>query len=121
VSTDGSGKCGIEETGNPADRVYGVLFEISLSDSGGLDDAEGLGHGYRKGVIQVVRPDGISTAVAYFPTERDPNRRPYTWYKTFVVEGALEHGLPGAYIEDLKAVPSQPDPKRSGARKTRPC
>src|SRR5688572_25374623 len=68
VSTDRSGKCGIEETGNPADRVYGVLFEISLSDSRSLDDAEGLGQGYRKGDVEVVRPESIATAVAYFPT-----------------------------------------------------
>jgi AIG2-like family len=76
VSTDGSGKCAIEETGNLVDRVYGVLFEISLSDSRSLDDAEGLGQGYRKGDIQVVRPDGVTAAVAYFATERDPDRRP---------------------------------------------
>src|SRR5688572_20805030 len=84
VSTDSSGKCAIEKTGNPLDRVYGVLFEINLCDSRSFDDAEGLGQGYRKDEIHVVSPDGVIAAVAYFATERDPDRRPYSWYKALV-------------------------------------
>src|SRR5260221_8132435 len=57
VSTDGSGKCDIEGTGDPTNRVYGVLFQIASADAARLDEAEGLGHGYRKGEIQVVTPD----------------------------------------------------------------
>jgi gamma-glutamylcyclotransferase len=109
VSTDGSGKCDIEETGNPADRVYGVLFRIDSAETGGLDEAEGLGRGYRKDEIQVVTQNGPSTAVAYFATDKEPARRPYDWYKAFVVHGAIEHRLPDAYIERLQVVPSQRD------------
>jgi hypothetical protein len=109
-STDGSGKCDIEATGNSADRVYGVLFSISTAEADALDEAEGLGRGYRKGDVQAVTPNGISPAVTYFATEKDPARQPYHWYKDFVVAGAVEHGLPDVYIEGLKGVPSQPDP-----------
>ena len=42
VSTDGSGKCDIEATGNAADRVYGVLFRIATAEAADLDDHEGL-------------------------------------------------------------------------------
>ncbi len=42
VSTDGSGKCDIERTGNTSDRVYGLLFSIAESEADALDDAEGL-------------------------------------------------------------------------------
>ncbi|MFY4729873.1 gamma-glutamylcyclotransferase family protein [Nitrospira sp. BLG_2] len=110
VSTDSSSKCSMEKSANPADRVYGVLFEVSLSDSRSLDDTEGAGRGYRNGLIQVVTPDAVKTAVTYFATERDPHRRPYSWYKALVLEGALEHGLPEAYVQALRRVASQPDP-----------
>jgi hypothetical protein len=42
VSGDGSGKCNIESTTDPADRVYGVLFSISSAEAPTLDKFEGL-------------------------------------------------------------------------------
>jgi len=108
VSGD-SGKCDIEATGNPADRVYGVLFRIAAAEEEALDRAEGLGSGYDKGEVQAVTPAGAMPAVAYFATKKDPDRIPYHWYKAFVVAGAVEHALPDAYIEGLRAVPSQHD------------
>jgi gamma-glutamylcyclotransferase len=113
VSTDGSGKCDIEATGNPADRVYGVIFRIARAEERALDEAEGLGHGYRKNHIMVVTFEGTLAAVAYFATEKDPKRRPYDWYKAFVVQGATENALPAAYIELIRAVPSQADSNAS--------
>ena len=110
VSSDGSGKCDIEETEHPAERVYGVLFQIASAEAEVLDRAEGLGQGYRKGEIQAVTPEGVVTAVAYFATEKDPNRIPYEWYKAFVVEGATEHDLPDGYIATLRMVRAQRDP-----------
>jgi hypothetical protein len=38
----------MEGTGNPTDRVYGVLFSIAMNEEKALDDAEGLDKGYRK-------------------------------------------------------------------------
>lgn len=113
VSADGSGKCDIEETDNPADRVNGVLFRIASEEAASLDRAEGLGHGYRKGEIQAVTPEGPVTAVAYFATQKDSKRIPYDWYKAFVLQGAIEHRLPDAYIAALRAVPAQRDSNAS--------
>jgi gamma-glutamylcyclotransferase len=110
VSSDGSGKCDIEGTGNPADRVYGVVFRIATAEERLLDEAEGVGHGYRKDEIMVVTSEGTLAAAAYFATEKDPKRQPYDWYKAFVLRGAIENALPAAYIELIRAVPSQPDP-----------
>jgi gamma-glutamylcyclotransferase len=106
VSTDGSGKCDIEATGNAADRVYGVLFGIATAEAADLDAHEGLGHGYRKGEVQARAASTITRAVAYFATEKEPDRLPYDWYKAFVIEGAIEHQLPAAYIASLKPVAS---------------
>jgi gamma-glutamylcyclotransferase len=110
VSTDGSGKCDIEATGNPADRVFGVLFRIATAEERALDEAEGVGHGYRKDEIIVVTFEGTLAATAYIATVKDPKRRPYDWYKAFVLQGATENALPAAYIDLIRAVPSQTDP-----------
>jgi gamma-glutamylcyclotransferase len=110
VSRDGSGKADIEATGNPTDRVYGVLFRIAAVEERKLDDAEGLGGGYRKGNVQVVTANGISPAVAYIATDKEAACRPYDWYKALVLAGAVEHGLPNAYVEWLRTTHSQTDP-----------
>jgi gamma-glutamylcyclotransferase len=110
VSTDGSGKCDIVATGNPADRVYGVLFRIATAEEHALDEAEGLGHGYRKDEIIVVTFEGTLVAATYLATKKDPKCRPYDWYKAFVLQGAIENALPAAYIDLIRAVPSQTDP-----------
>ena len=109
VSTDGSGKCDIEATGNPADRIYGVLFRIATAEERALDEAEGLGHGYRKDEITVVTSEATIAAMAYIAIVKDPKRRPYDWYKAFVLQGATENALPAAYIDLIRAVPSQTD------------
>ena len=113
VSTDGSGKCDIEATGNPADRVWGVLFRIATAEAADLDDAEGVGHGYRKGELEVMAATARTRATAYFATEKDPKRLRYHWYKAFVVAGATEHALPPEYIASLKNVASLQDPDAS--------
>jgi gamma-glutamylcyclotransferase len=87
-----------------------LFFGITTGQEHALDEAEGLGHGYRKDEIVVVTFEGTLAAVAYFATVKDPKRRPYDWYKAFVVQGAAENALPAAYIDFIRAVPSQTDP-----------
>lgn len=111
VSNDGSGKCDIEFTGYQADRVYGVIFKILSTEADNLDKAEGLGKGYEKiNNIEVITHNGIITAISYIATKKKPALRPYDWYKSFVVKGAIEHGLPTKYIEGLKTFESITDP-----------
>jgi hypothetical protein len=98
VSTDGSGKCNIEPTNSPADRVYGVLFRIAASDAQFLDEAEGLGRGYQKRDVRVVCPSVTEAAVAYLADRTNPTLAPYDWYMEFVVRGAIEHSLPGGGV-----------------------
>jgi gamma-glutamylcyclotransferase len=117
VSRDGSGKCDLEPTGIDSDRVYGVLFRIEASEEINLDEAEGLGKGYQKAEIMVTTSNGEMTALAYIATKKDPARLPYHWYKALVIAGAVEHNLPASYVEWLRAVPSQPDPKLDRVRK----
>jgi hypothetical protein len=67
VSTDGSGKCDIEATGNAADRVYGILFRIATGEAADLDAHEGLGRGYRKAEVQAI---AASTTTRASPTSQ---------------------------------------------------
>jgi gamma-glutamylcyclotransferase len=101
-----SGKCDMEP-GAATDRVHGVLFSIARAQEQALDDAEGGGYDRRS--IDVITPGGKETAVVYVANEKDPALRPYHWYKAFVVAGAVEHGLPAAYVEWLRTFESQPD------------
>jgi cation transport regulator ChaC len=110
ASTDGSGKCDIEATGNATDRVWGVLFRIATDEAGDLDAAEGLGHGYQKHEIDAVAASTTTRAIAYVATAKDPTRTPYQWYKALVIAGAEEHALPQDYVAALRDIPSQPDP-----------
>lgn len=109
VSVDGSGKCDIRPTGNPADRVYGVLFSIDVRERNGLDQAEGLGDGYCDSEMPVKTEAGSSVAVTYLAKSTNAEMRPYDWYKEIVVAGAVEHRLPIDYVQSLRNVDSQPD------------
>jgi gamma-glutamylcyclotransferase len=114
VSADGSGKCSIESTDDPGDRVYGVLFSIDTREAPDLDVAEGLGSGYQKADVRVVTPAGAQVAVAYIADNTNSLLLPYDWYKGFVVRGAIEHSLPAVYVRRLQTTDSQvdPDPRR---------
>lgn len=113
ISTDGSGKCDILATGIATDFVWGVLFEITLSDKPALDRAEGLGNGYGQKTVEIVTPSGSVNAIAYSATSIDPSLTPYTWYKSFVVAGAREHQIPTFYLTELESVLAVPDPDQS--------
>ena len=106
---DGSGKCDAEQTGSVADRVYGVLYSVDKSEKARLDIAEGLNAGYEERSVNVVTVRGEKRAVMYCATSKDPSLKPYHWYKALVLAGAVEHGLPFAYVELLRTVESVQD------------
>lgn len=117
-SKDGSGKCDIEFTNDQNDVVYGVVFQILVSDKTELDKKEGLGRGYKEKSVSVVGEDGESVnAVTYYATNIDSSLKPYYWYKEHVVRGAKEHNLPAVYIKSIEAVESDPDPDPKNNKK----
>jgi hypothetical protein len=110
-SVDGSAKCDIEHTRDRNDFVFGVVYDMLISDKPGLDKYEGLGNGYDEKSVVVIQPDGQSLeATAYYATHIDASLEPYHWYKQHVLIGALEHGLPREHVELIMATPSAPDP-----------
>jgi cation transport regulator ChaC len=110
LGSDGSGKCDIEDTDKSTDRAYGVVFRLPAKEEANLDRAEGLGKGYRKEQVKVITPEGKCEAFTYVATRKDASAQPYHWYKALVIAGAVEHGLPAAYVEWLRTFTSKPDP-----------
>lgn len=112
---DGSGKCDAFFTGEPADVVWGVVFDIDPAEKPDLDRHEGLGHGYVERLIAVIDLDGGMHPVFMYAAGAghiDPALRPYSWYRRLVVEGARQHALPPDYIARIEAVPATEDPDR---------
>lgn len=111
VGKDGSGKCDAFHTGDSADRVVGVLYDLDPADEAPLDRVEGLGWGYRKEQVEVEGPRGdIESAFTYCAIRIDRSLRPYSWYLEHVLAGAREAGLPEEYVAGLERYDATPDP-----------
>ena len=113
---DSSGKGNALFTGEPADVVWGVLFEIDADEECKLDEAEGLGHGYCRQTVTVHDQEGNQHRAFMYVAEEThivPDLKPYTWYKYFVLEGARQHGLPAEYVMQIEVMPADEDPDRA--------
>jgi hypothetical protein len=110
-SSDGSGKCDALQTDNDSDVLYGVLFDMAEHDKSSLDAAEGLGYGYDEKIVSVFAKTEkeMIEAVTYYATSIKDGYPPYHWYKSFVLEGAIENNLPDDYVEMIREVESIED------------
>lgn len=109
ISRDGSAKCDAVQVSSPDCAVHGVVYEIDGAEKPSLDVAEGIGMGYKEKMVKVLTTAGELEAWTYQATNTDRLALPYTWYKALVVAGALEHGLPDAYVKALEAIATKPD------------
>ena len=111
VSKDGSGKATVIKTGNKDDLVWGVLFEIDEKEKSKLDRAKGLNFGYNESVIEVNDGKEIHNAQIYIADDKsiDKGLKPYSWYKSFITEGAKENQLPIDYVKILESLNSVVD------------
>ncbi|WP_299403806.1 gamma-glutamylcyclotransferase family protein [Acaryochloris sp. IP29b_bin.148] len=116
IGLDGSGKGNIEATGCSEDSVWGAIFQLDPTELPALDRAESLGVGYARHPLKVVTPQGNITAFTYIALLKDNALSPFHWYKAYVVVGAMNQGLPTAYIHGLRAVLSVPDPDAQRCR-----
>lgn len=115
---DGTAKCDAFHSGCDCDTVYGVVFALSLVDKPTLDRYEGLGQGYLEKHVTVTDRRGRRyRALTYYATAIAAGLRPRYWYKEHVLRGALEHGLPDAYITCIRRVDSSADPVPENQRR----
>jgi gamma-glutamylcyclotransferase len=106
-----SGKCDIELTGNSADVVIGVLYQMSDADRLILDQYEGLGRIYDSKPVEVTTDtQGTLSAFTYTALDIGSTILPFHWYKEHVLRGAVEHGFPTEYIQFIEHFESKPDP-----------
>lgn len=105
-----SGKCDIDFTGEPDHLVYGVIYRMTHADKLELDVYEGTGFGYAHKTVEVVTLQGETIeAFTYYALDIDHQQQPFHWYKEHVLRGALEHGLPPHYVEQIRVTPSIDD------------
>lgn len=116
---DGSGKADAFATGNPADLVCGVVYEMSVEAKRKLDRFEGLGIDYLEKDVTIATAAGDLASTLYHahPARIDPSVLPFDWYLRLVVDGARHHGLPEAYVERIAAHASRVDPDRARAKR----
>ncbi|MBN2270533.1 MAG: gamma-glutamylcyclotransferase [Sedimentisphaerales bacterium] len=115
---DESGKCNAFYTGLQQDEVLGVVFEIDSEEKSDLDKAE---RGYEAKYVKVHCGDITIEALTYIAAASviDDSLIPYTWYKDLVLDGANEHNLPRAYIEQIERIPAKADSDKSRDQKNR--
>lgn len=94
-----------------ASHVLGVAFEIPVHDHAHVEMTEGVAIGHYLRVELSVAPlaacdDPPCVALSLSSDKRDAALRPSTRYMGLVIEGALEHGLPDAHLEFLRAIPA---------------
>ncbi|NRB20188.1 MAG: gamma-glutamylcyclotransferase [Rhodobacteraceae bacterium] len=94
----------IEETGDPADQVHGVLHTCSDADLSALDRVEAYGIGYDRIEVQLDTPDGGDTGLAYvgLPDFINHDCHPTQRYLNILVRGAEAADLPQDYVDALK-------------------
>ena len=89
-------------------EVWGVLWDVSDRNLKRLDRYELVDKGvYARRPVKVDHDGEIVEALAYFATA-DGYTKPSRRYMSALIRGAQAHGLPGTYIERLRAVETRP-------------
>ena len=116
---DNSGKATLIRTTNKSDIIWGTISTILKTEKPLLYKAEGLGKGYNEEPIRIKTETNEDLFLITYIAEDsyiDKKLIPYSWYKTLVVEGAKENGLPEKYIEKLELQKAKEDKNIERAR-----
>ena len=109
-SRDGSGKATIVRSQKSEEHVFGVVFEIAISERAALDKAEGVDYNRIDDLlVSLQQGREILRAVTYIATDVDRALQPYDWYRALVIAGALQHNLPAEWMAMLEQAASKPD------------
>jgi hypothetical protein len=88
-------------THHPVGTVWGLLWDLSLSDMPALDRYESLSTGLYTKVIQpILTEQGIRRAIVYVGRDNEAGR-PKPGYAEGIVEAAQSIRLPQPYIAEL--------------------
>ena len=100
----GSGVRGVARLAGEADAdVRGVLYLLTADQHAHLDRTEGVPSGlYRRTRVHIEADDETVAAETYISDLCDPSRLPSFRYRSILVEGAREHGLPAHWLAILE-------------------
>ena len=95
----------------PGQDVWGVIYELSPSDKEQLDDAQDAlfdGSGaYFHSPAKVTDQQGkVYSVLLYKKAKLGNPEKPSEEYLNFIVQGAVERGLPSAYVDQLRGMES---------------
>ena len=111
-SKDKSGKATLIRTTNKSNTIWGTISTILKKEKHLLDEVEELGEGYNEEHIHIKTETSEDIyPITYIAEDSyiDKEPMPYSWYKTLVIEGAKENGLPKKYIEKLELQKAKED------------
>ena len=105
-SPDGSGKCNVAD--DDKQQVYVAVYEIDEPEKSLLDNAEGVGYGYR---VEEITVAGFGKCFTYIAMDSyiDDSLKPYTWYKKLVLVGCEKLELPMPYIDRIRSIDADVD------------
>lgn len=115
---DGSAKCNMIAA-LESDVVHGVIWRLEAPEKASLDAVEGPAYYCWWHTLPAAgRVYPVFTYIAR-PGMMTDDRKPYDWYRAFVIAGAEEHDLPPEYRDALHAVSDCPDPDVDRAERNR--
>jgi cation transport regulator ChaC len=96
----------------PGQEVWGVIYDLSFSDRDRLDvwqDVRLDGTGaYFHYPVRITDTEGTTHTVLFYKKDRlESPQPPSREYLDFIVQGAIERGLPASYIEELRRMESK--------------
>lgn len=107
----GGGAANIEKS--PRNQVHGVVFRMTEEDMITLDLKEGAPDDFPRILVHVTIPNGIDikNVVAYHANEKKKTvfTPPSKYYKQIIIDGAKAFELSKKWVQQLEALPTQPD------------
>ena len=115
LGRDGSAKCDACFTGNDAHQVEGVIYTLLAQERAALDRAEDLGRGYDAHWLDVESEAGVVEVLTYRARSEMvvAGLKPFSWYREYILKGALYHHLSSGYVEQIVRQPAVSDPDRT--------
>ena len=104
----GAGERGVANVApREGDHVWGALYRLTHPEADRLDLTEGVQHdAYRRLAVRARPSDGaLIRAFTYHSARGQPGRKPSRRYLGLLLAGARHHGLPAAWVEQMRAMP----------------
>ena len=102
---------------DPGATVYGVAYEISAEDYAHVEFSEGVQIGNYLPVdldLETLQ-GGTLRAWTLTSDKRSTGLKPSRRYMALLIEGAVEHGLPGDWIAMLREIPAEEESEAAKA------